>query len=185
MKPNRTLPNRPLAASAAVVLLLTACASPGARDSMSVSPDFDAVAAVTAIRAVGTASGGELDVQPLRDPRVTDLLEQARALEAGHLYRAAAERLDQALAINPDDPNVLQHRAETALLLGETVEVEQLALRAVDSGTQVGPLCRQHWETVLRARQAMAPPEATDGQPGIDEATRNRDACTVAPPPRY
>jgi hypothetical protein len=185
MKLNRTLPNRPLAASAAVMLLLTACASPGAHDSVPASPDFDAVTAVAAIRAAGTASGGELDVQPLRDPRVTDLLEQARALEAGHLYRAAAERLDQALTVNPDDPNVLQHRAETALLLGETDEAEQLALHAVDSGTQVGPLCRRHWETVLRARQAVAPAGATDGQPGIDEAIRNRDACTVAPPPRY
>ncbi|MCF7221969.1 tetratricopeptide repeat protein [Marilutibacter chinensis] len=172
--------------STASLLLLAACAS--APPELPPSPDFDAAAAVAGIRAAGTASGGELDVQPLRDPQVSDLSEEATRLEAGRLYQAAAERLDQALEISPQDPNLLQQRAEIALLLGEPDQAERLALRARAAGTEVGPLCRRNWETVVRAREGGSrPPDDATALPrvSVEEAARRRDACTVAPPPRY
>lgn len=166
-------------------LLLAACVS--IEPEPAPPPDFDAVAAVAAIRAAGTASGGELDVQPLRDPQVSDLSEEAVRLEAGHLYQAAAERLDQALEISAQDPNLLQQRAEVALLLGQADQAERLALRAREAGTDVGPLCRRNWETVVHARAGGSRPPEDAGLPrvSVEEAGRRRDACTVAPPPRY
>lgn len=169
----------------AIMTGLAGCATPPAPDL--VVPGFDAEAAVAAIRAAGTASGGELDVQPLRDPQVTDLMAEAEALEAQRLYRAASERLDMALALASDDPNVLQRRAELALLLDEPDEAERLALLALAAGTEVGPLCRRHWETALQARHAGSRPPDEAGLPRVSEAemTRRREACTVAPPPRF
>lgn len=113
-------------------------------------PAFDAVAAVAAIRASGGASANELDIQPLRDPQVEDLREQASVLEAKRMYRAAADAIDKALEINPADPALLQERAEIALLLHQLSDAESFAQRAFDSGSKVGPLCRRHWETIAR-----------------------------------
>lgn len=168
------------------LLGLAGCATPPATPEAAL-PEFDAEAAVATIRTSGTASGGELDVQPLRDPQVADLLAEAEALEAQRLYRAAAERLDMALALASEDPNVLQRRAEVALLLDEPDEAERLALLAQGSSTEVGPLCRRHWETALQARKAGSKPPREGGLPRVseEEMTRRRDACTVAPPPRF
>ncbi|MBB1088509.1 hypothetical protein H4F99_08415 [Lysobacter sp. SG-8] len=167
-------------------LLCAACASPIVAPVEEV-PGFDAESAVATIRGAGTADAQELDVQPLRDPQVADLLDEASALEGQHLYRAAAERIDLALDMAPADPIVLQRRAELALLLGEADEAERLALKAATLGTEVGPVCRQHWETALQARNAGSTPPREDGLPRVspDELARRRDACTVAPPPRY
>lgn len=155
----------------------------------STLPGFDAVAAVAAIRAAGGADAGELDVQPLRDPQVEDLRQQASALETRRMYSAAADALDRALAANPDDPALLQERAEVALLLQRLPEAERYAQRAFTTGSKVGPLCRRHWETIaqVRAGIATASPQvdAAAGPATAADARRQRDACTVAAPNRY
>ena len=145
-------------------------------------PTFDAVAAVAAIRSAATADASELDVQPLRDPQVEDLREQAAALEARRMYAAAAAMLDGARAINPGDPALLQERAEIALLLQQLPEAERHARRAFAAGSGVGPLCRRHWETIAQVRGGLATPGDVDG---AADARRQRDACTVAAPDRF
>ena len=170
-------------------LLLAACGTAPPSADVPPLPGFDAVAAVTAIRAIGGAGATELDVQPLRDPQVEDLRQQAAGLETRRSYRAAADALDQALAINPDDPALLQERAETGLLLHEWADAERLAQRAYATGSKVGPLCRRHWETIAQARVrrtvsstqasgAATPPDAVD-------ARRQRDACTLVARNRF
>src|SRR3546814_20129333 len=67
---------------------------------------------------------GELAIQPLRDPKVEDLREKAQRLETQQYYAEAAKTLDQALEIVPDDPALLQERAEAALLLGDPAQAE-------------------------------------------------------------
>jgi len=79
----------------------------------------------------------------------------------------------------PDDPALLQERAEAAVLLGDLATAEAHARRAWELGGKVGPLCRRHQETVRLARIA-----AGDGA-GAVEAQARRDACTVAAPARY
>lgn len=181
----RTL--RPLGAFALVSVLAACGTTPSA--ALPAMPTFDATAAVAAIRASGGADASELDVRPLRDPAVEDLREQAAALEARRMFRAAADTLDHALAINPDDPALLQERAEAALLLGKLPDAERYAQRAFANGSRVGPLCRRHWETIaqVRAAPALAPATAggATGPAAAADARRRRDACTVAAPQRY
>lgn len=164
------------------------------------SPAFDAVAVVAAIRATGEA-GQELVISPLGDTEVADLREQAAGYERAGAHAEAAAALDQALAISPADPALLQERAEIALLQHDPATAVELAQRAVAAGSRVGPLCRRHWETIAQARTVQAgnakasttqPPgtqAAVAGAPpataSVEDARRQRDACTVAAPNRY
>ena len=171
----------------ALSLGLAACTTTQPAE-MPAMPSFDAMAAVAAIRASGGAAANELDIQPLRDPQVEDLREQASVLEAKRMYRAAADALDKALAINPEDPALLQERAEIALLLHQLSDAESFAQRAFDSGSKVGPLCRRHWETIAQVRAGIAAAPAQAGaavRASAAEARRQRDACTVAAPDRF
>lgn len=163
-------------------LLLAACASPGpatgpAASNTPVQPEARAV--VATIRAAAGTSVGELDVQPLRDPQVEDLREQAREFETAGDIDAMVAALDEALRLNPHDPALLQERAEAAVLAGDAVQAEALARRAFEQGSQLGPLCRRHWATVRQMRYL-----AHDGD-GAAAAQQQLDACRNAPPPRY
>ena len=152
---------------------------------------------VAAILAAAGDDDRELAVQPLRDPQVEDLREKAQRARAARDYAGAAEALNQALLLVPEDPAVLQERAEVALSQGDYVRADTLAQRAFQLGSQVGPLCRQHWETVRQVRQhelAVQPslparhtPEdaaqhaarAATTRAAITDAESRRDACTV------
>jgi tetratricopeptide (TPR) repeat protein len=185
----------------AILLVLAACASaPPAPEWSGPAPEQ----LVVEIRAAGVAATGELDVQPLRDPMVEDLRAQAARLESAQRYAEAAAALDKALAISPDDPALLQERAEAAVLLKDMDKAEALARRAYDTGARVGPLCRRHWATIrqsLARRQRLLNDRATGKLRGeklvqwereraammnaIAEAARAQEACTLTGPPRY
>lgn len=152
---------------------------------------------VAAIHAAAGDDDRELAVQPLRDPQVEDLRETAQQARVSRDFAAAADALNQALLLVPEDPAVLQERAEVALLQGDYARADTLAQRAFQLGSQVGPLCRQHWETVRQVqlheyavqpslRVRHTPEEAAQHQArvvtvqaAITEAASKRDACTV------
>ncbi|MDQ2701441.1 MAG: tetratricopeptide repeat protein [Pseudomonadota bacterium] len=159
-----------------LALLLAACASTvGTTATPSGTPET----MVAEIRAAAGQDDTELAVQPLRDPMVDDLREQAQALERQRRYPEAVAALEQALRIVPDDPALLQERAEAALLVHDFATAGQLAKRAWDLGAKVGPLCRRHWETLRQLRLASG------DAPGVLSAQVQREACTVAGPARY
>lgn len=186
-----------LALACAALALLAACAAPV--PVKPAEPAFDAVALVTTIRAAGAASATELDVQPLRDPQVEDLRQQATQLEGKHMYRGAADLLDRAMALNAQDPALLQERAELALLLRDPVQAQQLARQAIELGSTTGPLCRRHWETLLQTAllrandrvirrdesEAAATTRVRGAEAEVRDARTRREACTVAAPNRY
>ncbi len=170
---------RAVLAIAALTVLLAACTAT-APDLRTAAPaQADANSMVAAVRAAAGSGEGELAVQPLRDPRVEDLRQQAVALERAGDATGAAAALDKALAIMPDDPAVLQERAEAALLLKDFAGAEQRARRAFELGAKVGPLCRRHWATVRAVRYA-----ARDGA-GAAEANTRLAACKVAALERF
>jgi len=148
------------------------------------APSIDGAAAVTAIRAAGGAASTELDVQPIRDPQVDDLREDAERFEKAGQYEQAIASLDQALQLNPDDPALLQERAEAALLVKDLAGAERFAKLGIERGSKVGPLCRRHWETIAQVRQARPVPLEVPGET-VADARRERDACTIAAPVRY
>lgn len=182
MSPLRPMP-RVLSHGVSIAMLvwvLGGCAS----SPVPSTPAFDAVAAVAAIHAAGASDERELVIRPLGDSEGADLREQAAQLQARGQYEDAAVALDRALAINAEDPALLQERAEVALLQHDLALAEQLARRAFEAGSQVGPLCRRHWETIAQVRTIQAatalPPAATAA-----EARQARDDCTVAAPNRF
>ncbi len=150
---------------------LPADTSPSAPAVPKVTPEQRLEAVVAASRG---ADDRELAVQPLRDPEVQDLREDAVAAIAARNYAAAAEALNQALLIAADDPAILQERAEVALLQAENERAETLARRAFDLGSKVGPLCRRHWATIEQARLARGL------QQDAASAHVQIEACTVA-----
>lgn len=173
--------NRQLPVAVAFAALLAGCAT---QPPQLASPAFDATAAVTAIRSAGTAGDAELVVKPLADPQVDDLRAQAARLHAQGDDAGAAAALDQALAITPGDPLLLQERAEAALLLHDIEAAAQLARHAISIGTEVGPLCRRHWETLAQVASVRAMTDV-GALAAVSEARERREACTVAAPPRY
>lgn len=137
----------------------------------------DVMALVASVREVGV-QGVELEVQPLRDPQVEDLRHRAEAQEAAGEYKAAAATLDQALALVPRDPDLLQWQAELALLRRVWSQAEGLANQSYENGPKLGGLCRRNWLTIHHARRLAGNAD------GAAVARRQVDACTVAPPVR-
>lgn len=162
-----------------LLVALAGCAAAPAVAPMPATPPFDAPAAVAAIRAAAGPQDGELTVQPLRDPAIEDLRQSAARLESAGQYPQAAATLDRALALVPDDPALLQERAEAALLLGDPAAAEALARRAEAIGPKVGPLCRRNWATVRTTRML-----AGDAA-GVQAAAVQLAACKVSGPVRY
>ena len=158
----------------ASLLLLCACTT---APTGPVKPATPQVAPEHRLAAVAAAAGdddSELAVQPLRDPQVEDLREDAATAIAARDYTAAANALNQALLIVAEDPAILQERAEVALLLSDFERAETLAQRGFDLGSKVGPLCRRHWATIEQARLARGEAE------GAASARLQIEACTVA-----
>lgn len=176
--------------AAIAVLTLTACAMRPPQSEAPAGPDATARARmVETIRAAGVATDDELDVQPLREGAVEDLRERAASLQAQGQHEQAVALLDEAITRHGDDPAVLQERAEAAVYAGDLDAAQNFARQAIDTGAQVGPLCRRHWaliEQVALARAAAAlATEQAAFQAEAESARSAREACTVAPPARY
>lgn len=181
-------------ALAVIVGLLSACAGgPATAPRTPAAPPADVAAMYAAVQTAGKADERELAVVPLRDPQIEDLRETAATALARRDLGAAADALNQALLLVPDDPALLQERAEVALLASDLPRAENLAQRAIDLGSAAGPLCRRHWETLhqirgYRLRVSPSATAATGEQAGkantlakqVADAVAGRDACTVA-----
>lgn len=191
-----------------VAALLAACAS---TPSVPPAPAWvgpEPAALVQRIREAGTLAANELDVQPVRDAMVEDLRQQAEARHRAGEHAAAVAALEHALSLSPDDPSLLQERAEAALWVRDAEGAARFAQRALDLGSRTGPLCRRHWTTLqvvseldlarhlaLRdaARAAGVAPEvevehaakAAVAKAVAGDAGDAAQACAVTGPPRY
>ena len=166
--------------SAVVVVLLAGCATapPPAPVPAPLTAATPAQMFAT-VRAAGDASDTEVAVRPLRNPATADLRDLAADQQARGSSAEAAATLDRALELTPDDPGLLQERAEAALLLGDLAAAEAHARRAQSIGAQVGPLCRRHWTTVEQVRLAVG------DRAGADAARAHVAGCRVDRPARY
>ena len=142
----------------------------------TVAPAYDQVAA---IRAAGEREQSIIDVNPLRDPGVAALQEAARRDEQTGNYADAAAKLDQALKLGPDAPELLQERAEVAIRLGDYATAERLAHQSWSLGPKLGPLCARNWQTIVEMRL-----QAHD-EPGAETARKWVQQCHKPGVPRY
>jgi Flp pilus assembly protein TadD len=162
-------------AAVALCLLLVGCGSGngGSSNARRLTP----AEMLQLVRAAGE-TGNELDVQPLRDPQVEDLRAAAARAESRGDYPIAATTLTQALAITPNDPDLLQWQAELALASKNWALAEQFAGRSFEKGPKLGGLCRRSWMTRQLARQAMG--DAANAA----VAQQQIGKCAVMPPVR-
>jgi tetratricopeptide (TPR) repeat protein len=139
-------------------------------------PTYDQVAA---IRAAGDREKSIIDVSPLRDPGITSLQDAAQRDEQAGKYADAAAKLDQALKLNPDSPDLLQERAEMAVRLKDFSAAEKLAHKSWSLGPRLGPLCARNWQTIVEMRL-----QARDAN-GAATARKWVGQCHKAGIPRY
>ncbi len=140
------------------------------------SPAHDQVAA---IRAAGEREKSIIDVNPLRDPGVTALQDAARHDEQTGQYASAAIKLDQALKLSPQSPELLQERAEVAVRLKDFANAERLAHESWSLGPKLGPLCARNWQTMVEMRLQARDPA------GAETARNWVGQCHKAGVPRY
>jgi Flp pilus assembly protein TadD len=166
-------------ACAGLVALLAGC-SGNTASGLSDSPPQTrptGAALLQQVRGAGEV-GDELDVQPLRDPRVEDLRHAATQAEARGDFAGASRLLEQAAQYTPEDPDLLQWQAEMALVARDWAKAEQLATRSWDHGPKLGGLCRRNWTTRKLAAQARGDAAAAA------QAEGQVAGCKVAPPVR-
>jgi predicted Zn-dependent protease len=164
------------ASAVLATLLLAGCFSVPPQEEKPVVPAHDMVAA---IRAAGAREQSVIDVAPLRDPGVAAWQEAAQADERAGRYADAAAKLDQAIKLNPDSPDLLQARAEVAVRLHDFASAERLARRSWSLGPQLGPLCARNWQTVVEMRLQAA------DDAGASAARKGVQDCHKEGVPRY
>ena len=117
-------------------------------------PAADAARMLAAVRRAGADNHSVLQIHPLRAAGVAALAAQARAAAEVGDYATAAQLFDQALAREPDAPDLLQDRAEMALAQGEWAAAGQFAASALRHGPRFGALCARGWQTLAEIAYA-------------------------------
>lgn len=160
----------------AAVLIVGCGTTPSVPVRAVVAPAHDQVAA---IRAAGDREQSIIDVTPLREPGVALLQDAAKRDEQTGRYADAAAKLDQAIKLHPDSPDLLQDRAEIAIRLKDYTQAEQLAHKSWALGPRLGPLCARNWQTIVEMRLRANDPAAAD------TARKWVKQCHKAGIPRY
>ncbi|HEY9112236.1 MAG TPA: tetratricopeptide repeat protein [Rhodanobacteraceae bacterium] len=135
-------------------------------------------AMVEAIRAANAGDKSVVQIAPLRDPAVDGYLDGARADEDVGKYQGALDKIDAALKLSPDAPDILQFRAEVEILLRNYPAADADARKSFGLGPKVGGLCASNWQTVLEIAQAE------HQEAGIAFARNAREQCHKAGPVR-
>jgi len=159
--------------------LLAGCGMFATTPPPDTRPPLPAYDQVAAIRAAGDREKSIIDVSPLRDPGITSLQDAAQRDEQAGKYADAAAKLDQALKLNPDSPDLLQERAEMAVRLKDFSAAEKLAHKSWSLGPRLGPLCARNWQTIVEMRL-----QARDAN-GAATARKWVGQCHKAGIPRY
>jgi hypothetical protein len=120
----------------------------------------------------------ELVFQAMPDEALLDLRDKAMQAQTDGNFDLAKTLLNQALAINEKDPEILQMLAELALLQKSFANAERFATNSYHTGPKLGGLCRRNWLTIHYAKSAQ-------GLPIVQEQLAKHLAeCTVVPAAR-
>lgn len=163
---------------AALTVALAGCSHPPLPTPTVTTSRISPTAMVDAIRAARANDKSVLEVTPLRNPSVDGFLDHARADENAGKYRDALAKVDEALKLSPDAPDILQFRAEIEILLHDDAAADADARRSWTLGAKVGGLCASNWQTVLEIAQA------NNDAAGVADARIRRDGCHKPGPVR-
>lgn len=161
------------------VVVLSACsATPEIKPLAPAESPMPSRDVIAEVRALALNENEGIDVQPLGDPVVADLREQAARHEAAGEWQKAAVALEQALMLDPGNPDILQWQAELALAQGQFDKAVELANASWEIGPRLGSLCRRNWAAIRLARELTHYPDAAQ------VAATQMSRCTVEPPVR-
>lgn len=168
---------------AALALSLSACGLLGPsvepKSSFPAKPTVTPDQQIAHIRAAGEREKSVIDVNPLGDPGITHLQTEAAASARAGNYPDAAAKLDQAIRLSPDSPDLLQDRAEIDIRMNRYAEAQTLAQKSWELGPKLGPLCARNQQTLVEARlQAGDTAGAAAARKGVTE-------CHKPAVPRY
>lgn len=167
-----------------VIGLLPGCASRSTIPLPPVEPEPTIAEPIRLPDAEQVASearegGPSLEVAPLENPAVAQLVEQAETQRAAGELAAASALLERALRLEPENPRLWQRLAEIRLAQGQYLEAEEMAMRSLGNSGRVGEWCRRNWLTLRATRTALGDPVEAD------RAAEQATACQLPPPPRF
>ena len=136
------------------IILLAASLLLGACTSASKDPGWgDEVD--TRVRQPAQQDSAGIQVFPLENPAVTQLMADAGSAESNGDYDQAAGLLERALRIQPQNPEILQSMAEVQLGVRDYQQALNFAVRSYDLGPRVGEICSRNWRTISVAREYL------------------------------
>lgn len=118
-----------------------------------------------------------VQVRPLQNPAVQELLADASVAESAGDYQQAEALLERGLRVQPRDPELLQRMAEIKLEQRQYEQALSFAVRSFDVGPRVGELCARNWRTISVARRYLG------DRSGASEAERRVETCMSTPRP--
>lgn len=155
-----------------LVLALSACAT-------NPRPPGDEREVETRVREPARQDSEGVQVFPLQNPAVKELLADAGQAESEGDYEQAAVLLERALRIQPRDPEILQHMAEVQLRKKDYDQALTFAVRSYDIGPRVGEICSRNWRTISVARGHLG------DNNGSRQAEQRASACMNTKPQSY
>jgi len=155
-----------------LVLALSACAT-------NPRPAGDEREVETRVREPARQDSEGVQVFPLQNPAVKELLADAGQAESEGDYDQAAVLLERALRIQPRDPEILQHMAEVQLRKKDYDQALTFAVRSYDIGPRVGEICSRNWRTISVARGHLG------DNNGSRQAEQRASACMNTKPQSY
>jgi tetratricopeptide (TPR) repeat protein len=153
------------------VIFLTACAGKGPAPVSD--PEVE-----SRVREPARQDSAGVQVFPLQNPAVKELLVDAGAAENAGDYSQAAILLERALRIQPQNPEILQNMAEVHLHVRDYQQALNFAVRSYDIGPRVGEICSRNWRTISVAREHLG------DQAGSGEALQRASDCMNTRPER-
>ncbi len=135
--------------SGLLALLVSACATPSGPAPVEESE------VESRIRQAARDDSNGVQVFPLRNPAVEELMASASQAERSGEADRAAMLLERALRIQPRDPELLQHVAEIKLQQAEYEQALNFAVRSYDVGPKVGEICSRNWRTIALAKERL------------------------------
>jgi tetratricopeptide (TPR) repeat protein len=133
----------------ALVAFLSACAT-----STTTVPSTDREVD-SRVREPAKEDSAGVQVFPLQNPAVKELLADAGTAESAGDFGQAATLLERALRIQPRDPEILQSLAEVQLQMKDYEQALNFATRSYDIGPRVGEICSRNWRTISVSREHL------------------------------
>lgn len=158
-----------LTAAVLVTLALAACAT-------APFPAAEQEEVETRVRQPAQQDSAGVQVFPLENPAVAELMADASAAESKGQYEQASMLLERALRIQPRNPEVLQNMAEINLQMKDYEQALHFAVRSYDLGPRVGEICSRNWRTISVSREYLG------DYGGSREAERRARSCMVTKP---